>query len=429
MNIVLNIATVLFEIIILFMFYGHFMNWKRKDKIFVFVACAIEFMLSMLNSMVVKPPIETTLFTIAISYIGTFFFNEKHSKKIFCLFTFSALAIISELLTSSVMIWLQIGTPETLMIKDGIVRIAGTITSKIVFLLLLRLIMIFDLRNKSNVYHSYWMWLMSVPIMNIIMLISVCYFFDEINYKTSIPFTVITVCSMYINLIVFYLFEKILVVAELRNKNSILENQIVFQTEQNDTNRNDEQSLMAIQHDIKTHFQLLYDMLKQGFNDEAEQYITDLKIINEETAEWLNTGNLALDAVFNAKISYAKKRDIAVNIDVTVPNDLKIESVDIAVLFGNLLDNAIESCERTNIPNKRIIVCILYKKNRIICHMENSTNEECYDDKLILNSAKAEGLHGMGIDSINKVIEKYNGIIRRSIEDGMFINEMSLWNV
>lgn len=429
MNIVLNMATVLFEIIILFMFYGHFMDWKNKSKIFIFTACAIEISLSMLNSIFIKPPIETTLITIAISYIGTFFFKEKYSKKIFCLLSFSALAIISELLTSSVMIWLHIGTPETLMATDSMVRVAGMIVSKIVFLLLLRLIMIFDLRNKKNVYHSYWIWLMSVPMINIVMLMSVCYFFDEINYKTSIPFTIITVCSMYINLIVFYLFEKILVVAELRNKNSMLENQVVFQTEQNDTNRNDEQNLMSIQHDIKTHFQLLYDMLKQGFNDEAEQYITDLEIINEETTEWLNTGNLALDAVFNAKISYATKKDIAVTVDVTVPNDLKIDAVDIAVLFGNLLDNAIESCERIDIPDKRIIVYILYKKNHIICRMENSTNEDCYNDKLILNSVKSEGIHGMGIENINKVIEKYNGIIRRSIEDNMFINEMSLWNV
>ena len=429
MNIVLNMATVLFEIIILFMFYGHFMDWKNKSKIFIFTACAIEISLSMLNSIFIKPPIETTLITIAISYIGTFFFKEKYSKKIFCLLSFSALAIISELLTSSVMIWLHIGTPETLMATDSMVRVAGMIVSKIVFLLLLRLIMIFDLRNKKNVYHSYWIWLMSVPMINIVMLMSVCYFFDEINYKTSIPFTIITVCSMYINLIVFYLFEKILVVAELRNKNSMLENQVVFQTEQNDTNRNDEQNLMSIQHDIKTHFQLLYDMLKQGFNDEAEQYITDLEIINEETTEWLNTGNLALDAVFNAKISYATKKDIAVTVDVTVPNDLKIDAVDIAVLFGNLLDNAIESLREPVSIYEPIIVYILYKKNHIICRMENSTNEDCYNDKLILNSVKSEGIHGMGIENINKVIEKYNGIIRRSIEDNMFINEMSLWNV
>ena len=170
-------------------------------------------------------------------------------------------------------------------------------------------------------------------------------------------------------------------------------------------------------------------MLKHGFTDEAEQYITELGIINEDTAEWLNTGNLALDAVFNAKISCAKKNGIAVTVDVKVPDDLKTDAVDIAVLFGNLFDNAIESCEQTDIPDKKIIVYLLYKKNRITCRMENSTNRDRYNDNLILSTAKTEGIHGMGIENINKVIEKYNGIIRRSIEGDMFINELSLWNV
>ena len=270
---------------------------------------------------------------------------------------------------------------------------------------------------------------MSVPMMNITMLMSVCYFFNGINNKTSVPFTIITICCMYINIIVFYLFEKILDVAELTNKNNALANQITFQSEQSNADKYAIQQLAAVQHDITTHFQLLYEMLKYGCNDKAEQYIRDLNVINTETAEWINTGNMALDAVFNAKISYAKSMNIDVVVDITVPSDLKIEAVDTAVLFGNLMDNAIESCEKVTESNKKIIVYISYKKNHIICRMENSVNKNLYAGKPLLASLKAEGLHGIGIYNIDSVVEKYNGIIKRSCEDNIFINELSLWNI
>ncbi len=429
MSLILNTATILFETIILFMFYNNFMDWKRENKIFIFAAVSIEFILSMLNGVFIKPPFMTAIFTIIICFIVSLFFTASFSKKIFCLFSFVILAVVSELLTSSVMIRLNIGTTETLMMPDSTVRIAGTIVSKIVFMLLLRLIMLFDLKNKKSVYHSYWLWLMSVPMMNITMLMSVCYFFDGINNKTSVPFTIITTCCMYINIIVFYLFEKILDVAELTNRNNALGNQITFQAEQSDAYKDEIQKLTAVRHDITTHFQLLYEMLKHGCNAEAEQYILDLEMINEETAEWVNTGNMALDAVFNAKISYAKDMNIDVTVDITVPNDLKIGAVDTAVLFGNLMDNAIESCEKITGSDKKIIIYISYRKNHIICRMENSVNKKLYEDKPLLMSLKPEGLHGIGIHNIDSVVEKYNGIIKRSLDGDMFINELSLWNV
>ena len=151
---ILNTATILFETIILFMFYKHFMDWKREDKIFIFVAASIEFVLSILNGTFIKPPFVTAIFTIVICFVATLFFSASLSKKIFCLFSFAILAVVSELLTSSVMIWLSIGTTETLLMANSTVRIVGTIASKIVFMLFLRVIMLFDWKNKKSIYFA-----------------------------------------------------------------------------------------------------------------------------------------------------------------------------------------------------------------------------------------------------------------------------------
>lgn len=429
MNVVLSIATVLFETIILFMFYGQFMEWKKEDKIFTFISVSVIFTMTIANSVVIKPPFITSIFTIIICIIAAQFFRAYVMRKIFSVSVFVVLAMVSELLTSSIMVWLEIGTVSSLMASDSIARMVGTIASKIVFLLLLRLIMLFDLRKRESIYVSYCIWLLSVPVMNITMLMAACYFFTGINYETSIPFTVITVCSMYINILVFYLFEKIVDISDLKNKNDILKDQIVFQEKQSKHEKCEAQKLVSIRHDIKTHFQLLYDMLKKGYSAEAEQYVLDIGIIDRNVQEWVDTGNIALDAVLNAKISSAKEKGINVSINISVPDDLKISSIDLGILFGNLLDNAIESCERVSDSHKEIFLYITYKRNHIICRMENSVSENVNKKSSILESSKKGGFHGIGIVNINNIVEKYNGAVKFYIEQNAFISELSVWNV
>ena len=58
----------------------------------------------------------------------------------------------------------------------------------------------------------------------------------------------------------------------------------------------------------------------------------------------LKTGNVSLDAILSAKIAQAKAEGIAVTVKANIPDKLTISDVELSIIIGNLLDNAIEAC-------------------------------------------------------------------------------------
>ncbi len=69
----------------------------------------------------------------------------------------------------------------------------------------------------------------------------------------------------------------------------------------------------------------------------------------------IKTGNLMMDAVLGSKLGLMKKRGIRTDVTVQVPKGMKLTDMELCVLVGNLLDNAIEACEEVEEEENRFI--------------------------------------------------------------------------
>ena len=88
-----------------------------------------------------------------------------------------------------------------------------------------------------------------------------------------------------------------------------------------------------------------------------------------------------------------------------VPKYMNIDYGDMGVLFGNLLDNAIEANRLVEEKNRWIDVSVNYEDHILVINIKNS--------KLLGISKKKEKNylnHGIGINSVRQIVEKYNGI-------------------
>jgi len=96
------------------------------------------------------------------------------------------------------------------------------------------------------------------------------------------------------------------------------------------------------------------------------------------------------------------------------------------VILGNLIDNAIEACEK--IEDKqgkflRVYLCIM--KKQLYISVSNGTNEVIRKlDKEYIS--RKRGNHGHGLKRINNVVEKHGGYINRQNEPGVFATEIML---
>ena len=178
-------------------------------------------------------------------------------------------------------------------------------------------------------------------------------------------------------------------------------------------------------HDYHNHMQSLKAYLAMDSLKEAKEYLNKLEQELDDINLLFNTGNLNADAVLNSKISLALKKGIRVDYKAAVPEILPVSEIDLCAVLGNLIDNAVESCEKVEEDSRFIRLYIGTLRSQLYVSVSNATNEHVrkLDEEYI--TAK-RGNHGHGLKRINRVVEKYGGYINRKNEPGVFVTEIML---
>lgn len=180
-------------------------------------------------------------------------------------------------------------------------------------------------------------------------------------------------------------------------------------------------------HDYHNHLQTLKALLKVNQAEEARGYLDRLENDLDSINYLIESGNVNLDAILNSKLSLALKDEIEIHYKAEVPKDLTVSDIDLCVLIGNLIDNAVESCgkmaEQDGKKFIRLYVGVL--KKQLYISVTNATNEVIrkLDEDYITTK---RGNHGHGLKRINNIVEKYEGYINRKNEPGVFVTEIML---
>ncbi len=178
-------------------------------------------------------------------------------------------------------------------------------------------------------------------------------------------------------------------------------------------------------HDYHNHMQSLKAYLTKQQYDEAYTYLNSLENDLDDITQIVTTGNVKVDAILNSKFSLALNNNIQLDFKATVPEHLDISDLDLCVLIGNLVDNAVEACYVLEEKDRFIRFYMGTYKQQFYLTLTNATNEVVrkLDEEYITTK---RGNHGHGLKRINNVVEKYNGMINRKNEPGVFVTEIML---
>ncbi|RKI41125.1 ATP-binding protein [bacterium D16-51] len=178
-------------------------------------------------------------------------------------------------------------------------------------------------------------------------------------------------------------------------------------------------------HDYHNHIQTMLALV-----DKPEQMRSYLLTLNKDLTTVdtvIKTGNVMLDAVLNSKLSLIKTKNITVNAKAVVPANLSISDVDLCVIIGNLLDNAMEACEKQKEISERFIrIFIGVLKKQLYISVMNSAGGELKKEGGRYVSTKNFGGHGFGLMRVDRITEKNNGYVNRQNEPGVFATEVML---
>ena len=178
-------------------------------------------------------------------------------------------------------------------------------------------------------------------------------------------------------------------------------------------------------HDYHNHIQAMLALTDNP--EELRQYLWMLNDDLTTVDTVLKTGNVMVDAILNSKLSLIKTKNITVNAKAVVPAELKISEIDLCVIIGNLLDNAMEACLRQDEGEERFIrVYIGTLKQQLYLCVTNSVGGEVKKVGSTYLSTKDSTSHGYGLMRIDRLADKYGGYVNRQNEPGAFATEVML---
>ncbi len=174
------------------------------------------------------------------------------------------------------------------------------------------------------------------------------------------------------------------------------------------------------QHDHRNELHCIQGLIEGGKTEEALRYIANLTGNIKQRQLCVNTNHSVVNVMLNQKYVQACDSQITMTMVCNDLSGLTVSEEDLVVLLGNLLDNALEACEKLE-HNRVIQVKMVLEEEQLVLAVRNPAREPVQSkDHRILTSKRDKERHGIGLLNVDDVIRRNGGTSVLKWEDGWF---------
>lgn len=317
-----------------------------------------------------------------------------------------------------------------LVIQKDLYRFVGVVVIQIVLFYLTRFMI---KRTKKDSTYSLkwneWFVLLIIPVISIFTMSFVSLIIINIEDQLSPMqhiFSILSILGILMtNSLVYVLYVNMQKDHAKQLEYSILQQAFKSQEKSVEETKILYQSVRSIRHDLKQHFQVALTMLHSGKINEAVDY---MEKYNDTVLDGISNkvfcDNDVVNYIINSKSKICSDRHI--KIYIYIANEIpEFSDLDLCVLLGNALDNAIEGVSGEG--NNEIYLELRNVDNFFMISVKNTIINSVLEDNPNLISTKNEKeVHGLGILSMKEVVQKYNGSIEFYESDNKFCCDMLL---
>ena len=416
------------EILVVMVFYQTLWVPKRIKRSLFSLGLLLVAILVIVLTLFLKNTVVLPLISIPIMFcLSLFYVSSITSKVLFSFIIVAVLFSVEQLFGVFFVNVLKI--PIEQVQNDALTYMVGVLSSKLFSLFIVYILRIIIKGNKQEADSRFNLLMAFMPIQSIVL----CFIIYNYSISTNphqaanlgIASVVISLALVFVIMFILndhrkaFLYKKDFELAQLRQEAQMEHYHKLYQSQR---------ELKNIRHDISNDLIAISGMLTDGSVQEAIRRISEINSNVLKTADIVDTGLPAIDAIINAKISRANESDITIVYKVLVDDKLNINQFDLAAVLANALDNAIEGSLRGQVEGKNIWLNVASVSDYISVVVENFTSGLIYDD---FRTSKAdEKNHGFGIPQMRAIAQKYNGNVQMSFDQqtGKFLINILLKN-
>lgn len=181
-------------------------------------------------------------------------------------------------------------------------------------------------------------------------------------------------------------------------------------------------------HDMRHHLQYVSACIENGQAEQAQSYIAGIcKEIEAQKVERY-CENEAANLILSAFAGRAKKEGIQMKMKVkgTLPSSIPVSDSDLCVLLSNALENALHACQPIATAEEPCVIDVQFynREDRLFLQIENPCrNKVQFENGIPVSN---EPGHGIGVQSICAIVERYGGIYTFLVKNDHFILRLSI---
>ena len=246
----------------------------------------------------------------------------------------------------------------------------------------------------------------------------------RLNQQIYIYLSIILVISIFILIIIvmFKLKEKELHKRVLQKNIDVLNKQLQYKLKYYKSEKKSEDEIKRYMHDRRNHIRILIGLVEKGENQRAIDYMSKLTDSYKNMQNNSITKNKVIDSIISNLIEECKQKNIKLNLDIKLPEEIAITDIDLCIIFSNLIDNAIEACEKLNNCSQKFInIKSNIAGSYMYMSIENSYNGQISKNGIEFTTwKKNKKFHGIGLENVRITVNKYKGMLKYDYNESVF---------
>ena len=295
-----------------------------------------------------------------------------------------------------------------LQMSQNVERVVCLFITKILYFAVTQFILSF--RKKEEYHFSRNEWIMILSAFMITLLIGISMYMITVGGKTTeYIYVAVTLLISCLDAVIFIFLRKMNRTSQIEKERDIMEIQLQRQQDEMQHLQQQYEEISILRHDFRNGIDCLCGMIEQGDCSGALAYAKRFKERKVNTIlSQVQCSSTMLNAVVNAKFNDAQSKgiDTSLRLVVQIPHDLEF---DLSIMLSNLLDNAIEACEK-NPSNAQILLTISEEAGYYRLVVRNTIAASVLKKNQELKTEKAnKKLHGWGLRSVTEIVSKRKG--------------------
>lgn len=232
---------------------------------------------------------------------------------------------------------------------------------------------------------------------------------------------ILSIGSIFVYYAIFIMMEQSVLASRLQEENAAKEKQLIIEQSQYNALFSGIEQTRIARHDLRHHFNAILSYSKSNQPQKLQAYIEQYLSNQQEEKLTVFCENPVINMLLSYYQALAKEHDIKTDFGVTMYGNVTVAEPDLWVLFGNCLENAIEACCRYEGRDKHIKLTAKQKGEMLGITIDNSYRGDIIKgEHNVFVSSKTASRAGVGLRSVQTVVEKYHGMLQINYDSTLF---------